>query len=148
MTKSKPPRSGPGSPVGYRNPPREHQFKPGRSGNPPGRPRGSKSFATLLERELNRPIRVTEGGRQRVITKREAAVKQYVNNLLRGDPASIKLMLGLSSREADPVDPQEQARIQEQVKKIADILDLKAAYKAKYGSLEGADPEPPKEDKS
>jgi hypothetical protein len=36
------------SDVGYGRPPRAHQFKPGQSGNPTGRPRGAKSEATML----------------------------------------------------------------------------------------------------
>jgi hypothetical protein len=30
--------------VGYRRPPRNRQFKPGQSGNPTGRPKGTKNF--------------------------------------------------------------------------------------------------------
>ena len=38
--------------VGYGKPPKAHQFKPGQSGNPKGRPRGAKSEATIL-REIS-----------------------------------------------------------------------------------------------
>jgi hypothetical protein len=51
--------------VGYRKPPREHQFKPGQSGNPKGRPRGSKSFTTLLVEELGTKITIQENGVRR-----------------------------------------------------------------------------------
>ena len=39
------------SDVGPGRPPLEHQWRPGQSGNPRGRPRGSKSLKTLI-REL------------------------------------------------------------------------------------------------
>lgn len=36
------------SKVGYGNPPLHTRFKPGQSGNPSGRPRGSKNTSTLI----------------------------------------------------------------------------------------------------
>ncbi len=44
--------------VGYGRPPTEHQFKPGKSGNRRGRPKGSKNEATLINEILNRKIEV------------------------------------------------------------------------------------------
>jgi hypothetical protein len=46
------------SPVGYKQPPLHTQFKPGRSGNTKGRPRGSKNFSTVIEQELRARIEV------------------------------------------------------------------------------------------
>ena len=57
-------------PVGYKKPPCQTQFKPGRSGNAKGRPKGSKNFATVFADELGAPIEVTEHGRRKRITKR------------------------------------------------------------------------------
>ena len=37
---------------GRPEPPKEHRWKPGQSGNPSGRPKGSISFDALLRREL------------------------------------------------------------------------------------------------
>ena len=34
--------------VGYGKPPKANQFKPGKSGNPKGRPKGARSEATML----------------------------------------------------------------------------------------------------
>lgn len=46
---------GENSKPGYRRPPVEHQFKPGQSGNlnPPGRPKGSRSFATIIKQLMD-----------------------------------------------------------------------------------------------
>ncbi|MGY3477315.1 DUF5681 domain-containing protein [Bradyrhizobium ottawaense] len=45
-----------GDGVGYGRPPREHQFKPGQSGNKNGRPKGSKNEATIINEILDRKI--------------------------------------------------------------------------------------------
>jgi len=65
--------------VGYGKPPRHTRFKPGRSGNPRGRPSGSKNLTTLLSEALNEFVIVAENGRRRKITKRQAIVTQLVN---------------------------------------------------------------------
>ena len=39
---------------GHCDPPKEHRFKPGQSGNPVGRPKGSVSFVRLIREELER----------------------------------------------------------------------------------------------
>jgi len=41
--------------VGYGRPPKATRFKPGCSGNPKGRPKGSKAPKTLLEEALSSP---------------------------------------------------------------------------------------------
>ena len=38
--------------VGYKKPPREHQFKPGQSGNPSGRPPGTRNRRTIAAEML------------------------------------------------------------------------------------------------
>ena len=79
--------------VGYAKPPRSTQFKRGASGNPAGRPKGVKNLASLFEKELNERLLVTENGRRRTITKREAMVKHLVNRAISGDKRLMQLLL-------------------------------------------------------
>jgi Family of unknown function (DUF5681) len=81
--------------IGYGKPPRNCGFKKGQSGNPRGRPPGSKNLTTLLNDELNELVTVTENGRRRKITKREAVIKQLVNKSASADARSLKILLDL-----------------------------------------------------
>src|SRR5271163_1883044 len=81
--------------VGYGKPPRNAGFKKGRSGNPRGRPPGSKNLTTLLNDALNETVTITENGRRRKITKREVVIKQLVNKSASADARSLKILLDL-----------------------------------------------------
>jgi Family of unknown function (DUF5681) len=79
--------------VGYKRPPLHSRFKPGRSGNPSGRPRKSNQIEDLIRHELDATIVVTEGGREQRITKREAVIKQLVNLAIKGNTKPLQLVL-------------------------------------------------------
>jgi hypothetical protein len=79
--------------VGFGKPPRSTQFKPGQSGNPAGRPRGAKNFATAIEEELQARVSVTENGRHKRISKREVIAKHLVNKAASRDLKAIPLLL-------------------------------------------------------
>ena len=81
--------------VGYGKPPRHTRFKKGQSGNPRGRPSGSKNLKTLLNEALNERVVVTEEGGRRKVTKREAIIKQLVNQSATADWRAIKILLDL-----------------------------------------------------
>ena len=81
--------------VGYGKPPRHTRFKKGQSGNPRGRPRGSKNLKTLLNDALNEPVVITEEGGRRKITKREAIVTQLVNRSATADLRALKILLDI-----------------------------------------------------
>jgi hypothetical protein len=83
-------------PVGYGRPPKHSQFAKGRSGNPNGRPKGVRNFATVIEAELNTKIPITENGKRKSISKREAVAKQLVNKAASGDTKAIPLLLNES----------------------------------------------------
>jgi uncharacterized protein (UPF0216 family) len=85
----------PGYKVGYKKPPLHTRFRKGQSGNPRGRPCGSKNFSTLLAEALNEPVVITEDGRRRKISKRELGVRQLANKFAMAEAQATKMLLGL-----------------------------------------------------
>jgi hypothetical protein len=83
--------------VGYGKPPTRSQFKKGQSGNPKGRPKGSRNIGTVLEKTLRESVVINENGQRRTISKLEAAVKQLVNGAASGDLAAFRILASLAS---------------------------------------------------
>ena len=82
--------------VGYGKPPKSTQFKPGQSGNPKGRTKGSKNgIYTYIQRELNSSITLTDGSK---ITKEQGFARQLTNKALRGDIQSQKLLFNIHQK--------------------------------------------------
>ena len=81
--------------VGYGKPPEHTRFMKGHSGNARGRPRGAKNLATLLGEALDEKVTVTENGRRRKITKREAIVTVLVNRSAQADLKATQILLGM-----------------------------------------------------
>lgn len=76
--------------VGYKKPPREHQFKPGNNANPKGRPKGSKNLSTMLSEALSEKVAVRDKGKTRKMTKGEIGFARSVNKFAEtGDPRFI-----------------------------------------------------------
>jgi hypothetical protein len=75
----------PSSNVGYCRPPAEHRFKPGRSGNPKGRPKGSRNIASIVADVLARRIRTKIDGETQRILPTEALVHVVLRKALNGD---------------------------------------------------------------
>jgi len=88
---------------GYGHPPKHAQFKKGRSGNPRGRPKGSKNFKTLVADLLAQKIPVTERGRRRSLPAVEVLLKQTLASALKGDAKSTQLILQLMTKHGDDV---------------------------------------------
>jgi hypothetical protein len=76
-------------------PPREHQFRKGQSGNPRGRPKGSKQISALIDEELDRKMEVTLRGRRTKLPKRQIMVRQLVDRALQGDHKAIATCLAI-----------------------------------------------------
>jgi hypothetical protein len=121
--------------VGYGKPPRHARFKPGESGNPRGRPRGSKNVFVLLDEELNQTVTINENGRRRRITKRAAVVKHMVNKTLSGDPRVLQILLSqLRSREAHAEADPSSADMQEGDYEVIRHLEERLKKMVKEGS--------------
>lgn len=72
--------------VGYGRPPKETQFKPGKSGNPKGRPPGSKNFSTILNNIMSRSLNVVVNGRPQRMSTIEALIEKLLRVALeKGD---------------------------------------------------------------
>jgi hypothetical protein len=87
--------------VGYRRPPKASQFMAGKSGNPKGRPKGSRTVGAVLQDIIRQKIAVTENGKTRRIPALEVMLRRLANDLMRSDPRAIKLLLSLVDRYGD-----------------------------------------------
>ena len=76
--------------IGYGKPPRHTQFRRGKSGNPKGRPRGSKSLSAIFSKIINEKVQVKGPGGMKWITKFEAGLTQLANMSATGDKRAIR----------------------------------------------------------
>ena len=87
--------------VGYKRPPVHSRFKPGRSGNPSGRPKDSKNFKALLREILNEQISLQDGVNSRKVSKREAIARRLVIGALKGDPRDLHALFRLAEQTGE-----------------------------------------------
>ena len=81
--------------VGYGKPPQDGRFTKGQSGNPKGRPKGSKNFATVVLREARQPVRINGPRGTRTVTKLEAAMMQVGNQAAQGKLSAARELFSL-----------------------------------------------------
>jgi len=84
--------------VGHGKPPKRTQFKPGQSGNPKGRPRGSKNTATVVKEAMSKRITIRENGRAQSISALEAIVRVLLQNAVSGDHKAVTTLLQLQAQ--------------------------------------------------
>jgi hypothetical protein len=91
--------------VGYGRPPLDTRFKPGVSGNPRGRPRGTKNLNTLLDKIMSRCVTITERGTPRRVPYMEALLLKISHQALSGDHRATRMILDFANRLSVPADP-------------------------------------------
>jgi hypothetical protein len=84
--------------IGYGCPPEHSQFKPGQSGNPGGRAKGSQNFKTLFNKILNEEISLREGSDVKKLSKAEAIVRGVVIGALKGDARNVAILFRLAEQ--------------------------------------------------
>ena len=107
------------SDVGYMNPPEHTRYKKGKSGNPRGRPRKREDLNTVLQRVLNRKVRVKDNDRK--IPIQDALIWKLRELALQGD----KQALALQRRIIDEADigPSAEEMLREKRERIVKALE-------------------------
>ena len=99
--------------LGYMKPLKSGQLKPGQSGNPKGRPSGSKNTYKLLDDIVNEKVQITKNGRPVRISKKQAMLLQVVNKAVQGDLKALQTLLPMMTAADDT---------NEQLAKVADAI--------------------------
>lgn len=85
--------------VGYGRPPQTTRFKPGKSGNPKGRPkRQSSGPAEIIDAVIGATISYRENGRAKSASREEVAVRMLFANAIKGDLGAADHVLKLYAR--------------------------------------------------
>lgn len=82
--------------VGYGKPPKHSQFRKGQSGNPKGRPKGSRNFSTDLKATLAERVRVTKGGKAMTVSTQLATLLRLREKALAGDERALGRLIELA----------------------------------------------------
>ena len=82
--------------VGYGKPPKHTRFKKGHSGNPKGRPKGSRNFSSDVKKILKQPVRVSTGGKTKTVSTQFAALQRLREKALNGNDRPLERLFGFA----------------------------------------------------
>ena len=88
--------------VGYARPPTSSQYQPGQSGNPKGRPKGTRNVSSMARDALERTVNVKVKRTWRKMTVRKAGYLRLAERAVAGDAKALDYLLSLESEERAP----------------------------------------------
>ena len=116
--------------VGYGKPPRHTRFRPGASGNPRGRPRGTSAGRAdrLALKEIYRLIAVREGEQTLVMPTVQAVARQLGRIALKGNGPALRAYLPMVQAIEERVAMQAAVKTENepQMRNVTDEERLKA----------------------
>ena len=116
--------------VGYGKPPKHTRFKPGKSGNPKGRPKVRKNFRALLAEALFKKVTVSDGGQIREISRVEALLTALVAKAIKGDARSLETLLRLMQQHFPGGDEDAGKLAEEPQRVVVQFVDSKGRPKS------------------
>lgn len=128
--------------VGYRRPPKKHQWQPGQSGNKSGRPKRKATLQEALIRELARLIVVTENGKKTKMPMSTAIAKQLVRKAASGDLGAFKQCKNIAASGSDDQLSRDMLEMFDEDRRLLDELKKKSDPKGSDGSASEDDSEP------
>ncbi len=125
--------------VGYRRPPLHSRFRPGQSGNPRGRQKGVRNFATDVRKTLKAPVSLNEKGKTKRVSTQEAMLLRLREKALNGDPRALDQLIRLAQIFSDE-GPSDALGGQDMTAEDREILDAYAeAIRSRPPSAADAD---------
>jgi uncharacterized protein YdaL len=113
--------------VGYKRPPTATRYVKGQSGNPKGRPKGSKNLRAVLAEELSQRVTVNNHGKKKRLSVQSVMLKQVLQKAAAGDLKAASMVLRII-QQVDPdhaTAPQNQPISERDDKILADFLQRK-----------------------
>jgi hypothetical protein len=122
--------------VGYGRPPLHSRFKPGQSGYPKGRAKGSRNMRTIVGQVLNEKMQIREGGRVRHVSALEALVRTTLARCFKGDPKAMASLIAMMRQSGYGPDRDEPSA---DLLATVDYEAILADYRARYFASDKTD---------